>query len=125
MKTVYVGLFGFFGAITRYLIGLALNGQTFPLGTLTVNLVGCFFLGIIYEYGAKKLPKHSDILGAFGTGFIGAFTTFSSFSVEAVQLLIIGNILAGISYITISLIFGILGIMLAMYISDKIGKVEL
>lgn len=122
MKTVYVGIFGFFGAITRYLIGLALNSETFPLGTLTVNLVGCFLLAIIYEHGAKKLPKHADIVGAFGTGFIGAFTTFSSFSVESVKLLISGNIIVGISYITISLIFGILGEILGIYISDKIEK---
>lgn len=76
-----VGIGGFFGAIARFSISKQLNHSVFPTGTLTVNLLGVFLLGIIT--GAKV-----DILISllFGTGFMGAFTTFSTLKLEMTQL---------------------------------------
>ena len=75
-----VGIGGFFGAIARYGISKRLNDPsqpTIPKGTLTVNLVGSFLLGIII--GA--IPNTIMTL-LFGTGFLGAFTTFSTLKLE-------------------------------------------
>ena len=83
---LWVGIGGFFGAIARYSISKKLNGKTsfsLPLGTLVVNLRGAFLLGIIS--GAGTDPLVSLLLG---TGFMGAFTTFSTLKLEMVQLLV-------------------------------------
>ncbi len=83
-----VGIGGFLGAIFRYAISKYLNNKPkskslFPLGTLTVNLLGAFLLGLII--GAKA---DSMIILLLGTGFMGAFTTFSTLKLEMTQLLV-------------------------------------
>jgi fluoride exporter len=84
LHILMVGIGGFFGAIARYTISKRLNnkpGSLLPIGTLTVNLLGAFLLGIIV--GAKA---NSMIVLLFGTGFMGAFTTFSTLKLEMTQL---------------------------------------
>ena len=79
-----VGFGGFFGAISRYSISKKLNDKSklkLPLGTLTVNLLGAFLLGVIT--GAKADTMIALLLG---TGFMGAFTTFSTLKLEMIQL---------------------------------------
>lgn len=81
---IMVGLGGFFGAIARFLISKQLNAKAaIPLGTLTVNLAGAFLLGMIS--GAKADPTLALL---FGTGFMGAFTTFSTLKLEMLQFLL-------------------------------------
>lgn len=82
-QAVLVGAGGFLGAICRFIISKKMNRSLphFPLGTLSVNLVGAFFLGLI----AGGRFSESWILFS-GTGFMGAFTTFSTFKWESVQL---------------------------------------
>lgn len=79
LHIMLVGLGGFFGAIARYAISKQLNSsdQTIPKGTLIVNIVGAFLLGIIT--GAIANPI---LLLVCGTGFLGAFTTFSTIKLE-------------------------------------------
>ncbi|WP_075981706.1 fluoride efflux transporter CrcB [Bacillus massilinigeriensis] len=79
-----IGIGGFFGAICRFVIsnyGKKLKRQI-PVGTLIVNLVGSFLLGFILGLNVGK-----PLYGLFGTGFMGAFTTFSTFKVDAIMLL--------------------------------------
>jgi len=76
-----VGLGGGAGAVCRYLVGLALNKpQGFPFGTLAVNLLGCFLIGL-----ALHLDERTKFLCV--TGFLGGFTTYSAFGLESLQLL--------------------------------------
>lgn len=84
-----VGMGGFFGAIARYVISTYLNGKStgsLPWGTLTVNIVGSFLLGIMT--GAKADVM---IFLLFGTGFMGAFTTFSTLKLEMTQMYVKKN----------------------------------
>jgi CrcB protein len=82
IQILMVGIGGFFGAIARYSISKKLNNNPFlPIGTLTVNLLGAFLLGIIIGIKANTL-----IALLFGTGFMGAFTTFSTLNLEMIQL---------------------------------------
>ena len=79
-----VGIGGFFGAIARYSISKHLNNKStffMPMGTLTVNLLGAFLLGIITGAEADIM-----IVLLFGTGFMGAFTTFSTLKLEMTQM---------------------------------------
>lgn len=100
-----VGLGGFFGALARYFISKLNNKSplTIPIGTLIVNLSGAFFLGMIT--GAK-----ANVIGALllGTGFMGAFTTFSTFNLELTRLSINQRIGRFILYIVMTYGLGIL-----------------
>ncbi|WP_277553780.1 fluoride efflux transporter CrcB [Halobaculum limi] len=76
-----VAVGGAVGAVARHLLGSAVDREEFPLGTLTVNVLGSFLLGYL-----TFLPVGGDLALLVGTGACGAFTTFSSFSVATVQL---------------------------------------
>lgn len=76
-----VGMGGFCGAIFRYFFSKKLNGEKLPVGTLAVNLSGAFLLGAMT--GANLSTTTALLLG---TGFLGAFTTFSTLKLEMAQL---------------------------------------
>ncbi|GIV37537.1 MAG: putative fluoride ion transporter CrcB [Cyclobacteriaceae bacterium] len=84
---------GALGSLARYMLSgwvQAKTGQLFPLGTLTVNLTGCFFIGLLWGFF-----EESDVVPHFRVfifiGLLGGFTTFSSFGLESVNLLREGN----------------------------------
>ena len=80
---ILVAIGGCFGAISRFSLNQFLSKKTrFPLGTLTVNLIGSFFLGLVIG----RAP-HPYIALLIGTGFLGAFTTFSTLSLEVVTMI--------------------------------------
>lgn len=81
MEVLLVGLGGTFGACARYAVGQLLRGHSFPWATLAVNVLGSFVLGIVLFAG---LTRPVGLL--IGVGFCGAFTTFSSFSYQTVEL---------------------------------------
>jgi fluoride exporter len=81
-----VGLGGAAGSILRYLVQRGLNTLHFPFGTLAVNLVGGFLIGLLWGYFTKgHLPESGRLL--LMSGFCGGFTTFSAFTQESVQML--------------------------------------
>jgi CrcB protein len=89
---------GAVGTGTRYLIGLGatkLFGPTLPLGTLTVNLVGCFFMGLVMALAASEhgLPDTTRLVLA--TGFMGGLTTYSAFNFETTRFLFTDKNYAG------------------------------
>ncbi|WP_307311362.1 fluoride efflux transporter CrcB [Neobacillus driksii] len=117
---------GFLGAITRYAIGEWIHtDHGFPLGTLLINLIGCFFLGWFLTYITLKRYIKPEVTLLIGTGFTGSFTTFSTFSVETILLFRNGLIGYGSLYVLFSIIFGLLlaylGLKLALY-NEKKGE---
>lgn len=86
----YIGIFGFIGAISRYLLSgwvYSVMGTRFPYGTLTVNIIGSFLLGFLFKLTTGRVILEADLRTALTVGFIGAFTTFSTFSLETFNLL--------------------------------------
>lgn len=82
-----VGIGGVLGAMARYYITMPLNSHGwFPTGTLTVNLIGSFFLAFFLTIILEYYENNSFFVMAVSTGFTGSFTTFSSLSVEAVKI---------------------------------------
>ncbi|WP_449622364.1 fluoride efflux transporter CrcB [Robertmurraya sp. Marseille-Q9965] len=108
---------GFFGAISRAYIGNVAKkrfASDFPVGTISVNLIGSFFLGYLFA-----APFVKDIYTFFGVGFLGAFTTFSTMNVEAVQLLFAKKFSISIVYLALTYIVGILLAFLGYFIGYK------
>ncbi|MCK4847619.1 MAG: CrcB family protein [Candidatus Heimdallarchaeota archaeon] len=83
---ILVGLGGLFGAILRYVITLSLkNYQLLPIGTLVVNVIGSFALGAVFAL-LNLQAIDATWIPLIGTGFMGSFTTMSSFAVETLDL---------------------------------------
>lgn len=114
-----VALGGAIGAACRYLLSiglLRLTGPTeFPLAILAVNVIGSFLMGVFVVSAAQKGLTH---LGPFVmTGLLGGFTTFSTFSLEAVTLLERGQIAAAGLYVSLSVLVSVGGLMLGLWIA--------
>lgn len=109
---VAVALGGAIGSVLRYLLSKYIQkmvGINFPLGTLFVNLVGAFLIGFAFSFLVEKLAVHPFVRATLITGFLGGFTTFSTFSYESFSLLAEGEYLKFITYILSTNILGIVG----------------
>ena len=89
MALFLIGLGGFAGAITRYLVDGAVAERTgggFPWGTLVINVSGSFVLGLLFAMSTERAILPADIRGPLMIGFLGAYTTFSTFMLESWRL---------------------------------------
>jgi len=115
-----IPLFGALGCLTRHLVSgwaYTLLGRGFPYGTLVVNVLGSFLLGLVMEGSLRSTLLSPEVRIGITTGFMGGFTTFSTFSYETVRLLEEGSYMqAGANVllnVTVCLVFAALGIYLA------------
>ena len=102
---LFIALGGASGAVARYLLaGWAhrLWEGHFPVGTLLVNLLGSFTIGVVYVLLVEKQLIHQDWRGVLMVGFLGAFTTFSTFSLETINLVEAGHLAHAVSYMLAS-----------------------
>jgi CrcB protein len=100
-----VGLGGAGGSMLRYLCQKAWNG-TFPYGTLVVNIAGCLLIGILWGLLSRQMDESKRLL--LISGFCGGFTTFSSFTLEGIQMLNENRWISFIIYTTASVVTGLL-----------------
>lgn len=110
-KIILIGLGGGVGAIARYLLSTylqpAANPATFPLGTLVVNVLGCFVIGgLSYLADVRGLLTPEARALAF-TGFLGGFTTFSAFGYETATLVRTSNMGVAFANVTLHLSLGL------------------
>ncbi len=102
---IFVAIGGFFGAITRFWISERLNSRFFPYGTLAVNVLGSFLLGLLFGSSAS-----ADERLLFGTGFLGAFTTFSTWLFEVKKM----KIKQAVFHVFFTCLFGFLGFWIVL-----------
>ena len=118
MKTIlFVAAGGALGSVMRYLISKIFT-TSFPLGTLVVNVIGCFLIGFFYGIFANRGCNLSAETRAMLTvGLCGGFTTFSTFSNETFQLLSSGHVATALAYVASSIVIGVTMTMIAIKLS--------
>ncbi len=112
-QVLAIAIGGALGAVGRFWCVswvTSLVGKGFPWGTLAVNVIGSFMIGIMYVVIMSKLHLQPEYRAILVTGFLGAFTTFSTFSLEAFELLQKGALGHGLAYIGASVILCILAV---------------
>lgn len=117
---VFIALGGATGAVSRHLLANwahSLWEGHFPAGTLLVNTLGSFAIGIAYVLLVERQVIHTDWRGVLMVGFLGAFTTFSTFSLETITLLEAGETLQALGYMISSTVICVLMAGLAMHLT--------
>ncbi|MFZ4724707.1 MAG: fluoride efflux transporter CrcB [Paludibacter sp.] len=121
-QLLLVGLGGFIGSIARFAVSklnVYMHFLAIPLGTLTVNVVGSFIIGIIVGISQKSEIISADVRLFLMVGICGGFTTFSSFSVENLMLIQNGQVFSALIYTFLSLFLGLAAVYLG-YLSTNL-----
>lgn len=108
--SVAVGLGGALGALSRWIVGEAsarVFGSSFPYGTLCVNLLGSLAFGLLLGIFERNGVESPVLRAALFTGFLGAFTTFSTFSIDSVGLYRLHGGAVALGYIMLSVVGGV------------------
>ena len=90
VKSLLIGFAGFVGTLGRYWLSGFVGrryGETFPLGTLVVNLLGCFLVGLLFYLMQERYLVNPNVRSIVLIGFLGGFTTFSSLGIQTFTLL--------------------------------------
>jgi CrcB protein len=102
---------GGIGSVCRYLAGLSITRQlptAFPAGTFIINITGCFLIGLLYGIADRHSWLTVEWRLFLMTGICGGYTTFSTFSYEAISLVRQGNYTYFLLYVTLSVVVGLL-----------------
>ena len=118
-----VAIGGAFGAVARYLFSISpirnMFGQ-FPMSTFSVNILGSFLLGIGMIYFTEKSGDNETLKLLLFSGFLGSFTTFSTFQFEIYELLRDGSHFTAFGYAAASLAVGLIGVFLGVLVGKAI-----
>jgi len=116
---IWIGLAGVLGALVRYSLGKVLSGKlgtAFPWGTWVINISGSIILGMLYGgHQAGSLPDAMWVV--WGTGFCGAYTTFSTFGYETLTLMGQQRQARAVIYVVSSVVVGILGCLAGVWLT--------
>lgn len=121
-KYIYIGLFGFFGAVLRFVIKdmhIYPYKEAIPVNTLIINVTGSFIIALVLTIAGEAWQMKEELRLGITTGFLGAYTTFSSLCKETVQLINNGLYSSALSYVTMSTVFG----LFAVYLGVNLAKV--
>ena len=111
MNYLIVSMGGAIGALLRFVVG---QQVTFPYGTLTVNIIGSFLMGLGFVYLASRFDYRLTLL--LMTGVLGGFTTFSAFSLDAFRLYEAGRAMFALGYVGISVVGSLAAVLLGVQI---------
>ncbi|TYP53276.1 fluoride efflux transporter CrcB [Thermosediminibacter litoriperuensis] len=124
---LYITLGGAAGALSRYMLSVWLNdriGTAFPIGTLVVNILGSFLLGIIYSLSMQFTIPVAIVRSLVMVGFLGAFTTFSTFSLETLLLIHEGSFALAFLNVLTNLLGGFGAVFLGISATNLINTMR-
>lgn len=119
--TIAVG--GVLGCWARYALTnliQSIYGRDFPYATLSINLLGCFLMGFLFIETLERLTISPQARIGLLTGFLGGFTTFSTFAMESLLLAEQGEAAKGILYVTLSVGLGLVAAFFGAYIARNL-----
>ena len=122
-QLAFIAAGGATGALLRYWMSSgihALLGRGFPYGTLTVNIVGSLFMGFLYVFMIERMDVSVEWRAALMIGLLGAFTTFSTFSIETLNLLESGEQLKAALNVIFSVTLCLIGCWLGMIVGRSV-----
>lgn len=118
MPYLLVGAGGFLGANTRFAVNKAFLhffGLNFPYGTFFINVSGSFLLGVLWDIAVYSKIVSPDYMKYFlGVGFLGAYTTFSTFELETESLIQNGAFFSAAAYVVLSVVLGLAAVRLGL-----------
>lgn len=109
------------GCVARYLVGLALGRREFPYATLIVNLVGSLLIALVLEFALQKRAMSTHVQLALTTGFMGGFTTYSSFNYETTKLVLDGHTARGVLNICVTVVGCVLAGLVGLWLARRIA----
>jgi fluoride exporter len=122
MQCLFVGIGGFFGAISRFIISTKVQNYSkssvFPYGTLCVNFLGCLIIGFLSGIVLHSNYLNLDLQNLLITGFLGALTTFSTFGFETYALIRSRAITLAVINILLQVVIGITLLWFGFFIAD-------
>ncbi|MBU2712238.1 fluoride efflux transporter CrcB [Zooshikella harenae] len=121
-QLLIIGLGGALGAMARYsvyFIYATTGGKLFPLPTLLVNVVGSFLIGIAYYAIVERLQLQAVWRNGLIVGFLGAFTTFSTYSLDALRILQNGELSIALGYLLLSVVLCLIATWLGFWLVER------
>lgn len=123
LKIASVAVGGAFGAVARHLINispLATVAGKFPLPTFIINIVGSFLIGLLFVTLGERIEVSENVRLALIVGFLGAFTTFSTFEMEIFSLARDRQTLTAILYLVLSVVVGFFGLLAGVALGRRL-----
>lgn len=119
MTILLVFLGGGLGSVLRHLIGVFADRRLGDIayGTLAVNVTGSFFMGLLVGYLFSRGLLNTNLRFFFGVGFLGGYTTFSAFSLDAVNMWERGDVTSAVTYILTSVLVSLLALMFGFFVA--------
>jgi len=121
---VVVAVGGALGALARYgvQLGLPHSPGAWPWATVAVNLTGCLLIGLLLAVLLARAPDHPWLRPFLATGVLGGYTTFSTFSVDAVQLVEAGRWPLAVVYLLVSVVGGLAAVVLGLGVGRRVAR---
>ena len=126
MKYLAVAAGGAVGAILRYyltLSGLSRTAQPFPTATFVINITGSFIIGFFLTLATERIPINPHVRLAVAVGFVGAYTTFSTFEYETARLIEGKDFLYGFLYVVLSFAIGFGAVWAGIVLAREVERV--
>ncbi len=123
MQFVYIGIFGACGCLSRYLVSgwvLRATGTALPFGTLAVNVIGSFLLGLVMVGSQQSTLLSPEVRIGITVGFMGGFTTFSTFSYETIRLLEEGSFASAGANILLNVLVCVCAAALGIFVARQL-----
>lgn len=124
MTFVYMAIFAIVGAFARYGQTIAVQnvlGRAFPFATLSINVLGSFLMGFLFFETLERVHVSPELRTGILTGGLGAYTTFSTFSLESLNLMENGEMLKAGLYVGSSVVLSIAAAIFGAYLSRNLG----